>query len=43
MEVWAWHLAVALMEHFLEGIAQLRLRYVNSEEKIGIYYSSHLG
>lgn len=33
-----------LMEHFLEGSAPLRLNwYVNSEEKICMRYSSHLG
>ena len=37
------HLAGALMEHFLERGAQLRHWLVNSEEKIHICYSSHLG
>ena len=35
--------ASTLMERFLEGSAPLRLWYVNSEEKIFICYSSHLG
>ena len=37
------HLADALMEHFLEGSAPLRLWEVNSEKKICICYSSLLG
>ena len=37
------HLAGALMEHFLEGSAPLRLWYINSEEKLCMYYSYHLG
>ena len=37
------HLAGALMEPLLEGSAHLMFWSVNSEEKICICYSSHLG
>ena len=38
-----FHLAGALMEHFPEGSAPLRLWYINLEDNICICYSSHLG
>ena len=31
------HLAGALMEHFLEGIAPLKHRYINPNERINKY------
>ena len=37
------HLSGASMEHFLEGSALLRLWKVYLEEKIYVWYSSHLG